>query len=189
MKTEFLNKFIEDYQYLLNKRFVTFYQIFDYLESLDKDYYSIVETGCVRDVNNYSGDGCSTLLFDRYLNHRNGILRSVDINLETINNAKNFVSDKVILNCEDSVKYLYSLKLDIDLLYLDSFDLNWNNPHPSAFHHIKELLAISSNLKNGTLIVVDDNANNTGKGQYLADYMANIGKTTLFNDYQIGWVW
>ena len=42
------------------------------------------------------------------------------------------------------------------LLYLDSFDLDPDNPTPSAIHHVLELLAARPLLGPGTVVVVDD---------------------------------
>ena len=77
----------------------------------------------------------------------------------------------------------------IDVLYLDSFDVDFNNPVPSSFHHIKELLAIFPKIQKGTLIVVDDNFNGKGKGQMIKDYMKNIGINPFFDEYQIGFIY
>lgn len=190
----FLPEFIQNYYQILDKRFHTFYQIFEYLESLNKTDYLIIETGSVRDNKNYHGDGCSTLLFDKYVNYRNGCVRSVDTNSNAVELVQQYASTKTLVHHGDSVPYLHSLAFSndinhIDLLYLDSFDLNWDNTHPSAFHHFKEMMAIMPKITKGTLIVVDDNENNKGKGEYILNYMNHIGKQPLFNRYQIGWIW
>ena len=89
----------------------------------------------------------------------------------------------------DSVEFLYKYKPteDIDLLYLDSYDLDWNNPIPSALHHMKELCAIISKLKKGCIILIDDNNNNIGKGQFVSNFLDNIGAKQLFSEYQIAY--
>ena len=75
-----------------------------------------------------------------------------------------------------------------DNLILDSFDLDWNNTHPSSLHHLKELTTVYSKLKPGCLIVVDDNHNGLGKGQYVADFLSNVNDRLYFNEYQIGYI-
>ena len=57
----------------------------------------------------------------------------------------------------DSVKFLWSIPPEkkIDFLYLDSYDIERENPHPSQMHHVKEM-CVSKNLKKGTIVVVDD---------------------------------
>jgi len=191
--SKFLQDFSVKYNALLANRYNTFYKIFEYLERLDKKKYFIVETGMARQENNYGGDGLSTILFDEYLNYRDGKIISVDISPQVVSFAASKISSKAELICSDSVSYLYNLSKQetpkLDLLYLDSFDLSWDNPHPSSLHHVKELLAIMHKVTPGTLIVVDDNNRGAGKGQYIADFMENTGKVKYFDEYQIGWIW
>lgn len=191
-EAEFLKTFRSRYSAKLHNRFGTFWKIFEYLISLDKPFYSILETGMARQNDNYSGDGMSTLLFDEFVNFYDGQVKSVDINQETIDFCSKLVSKKTELVCSDSVSYLFELsKTDVnfDLIYFDSFDIDWGNPHPSSFHHVKELIAIMPKIQPGTLIVVDDNLQDKGKGQYIREFMSHIGKEPFFNEYQIGWIW
>ena len=44
----------------------------------------------------------------------------------------------------------------IDLLNLDSYDVDFKNPNDSAMHHLKELLAAAPLISKDTLILVDD---------------------------------
>jgi hypothetical protein len=43
-----------------------------------------------------------------------------------------------------------------DLPYLDSYDVDFENPHESAMHRIKELLAAAPLVTDSTFILVDD---------------------------------
>ena len=90
----------------------------------------------------------------------------------------------------DSVAYFWQLvpPRPIDLVYLDSFDLDWQDPHASSLHHLKELCALLPKLRPGCLVVVDDNAGPIGKGAYVREWMAAIGVRPLFDAYQVGWV-
>lgn len=189
--TEVFNK---DYYFKLGKRRNTFQKIFEYIESLNKKNITILETGIARQENNWEGDGMSTLMFDRYINSVGGSFTSIDINPNNVDFARSSVSDKSNLICSDSVIKLHEISRDenfsmIDVLYLDSFDVDFNNPVPSSFHHIKELLAIFPKIQKGTLIVVDDNFNGKGKGQMIKDYMKNIGINPFFDEYQIGFIY
>jgi len=57
----------------------------------------------------------------------------------------------------DSVKFLNSWNAGSpDLIYLDSLDLNLNEPLESADHGKRELLATLRLLKSGSLILIDD---------------------------------
>jgi hypothetical protein len=205
----FLPLFDAEYAGLLRLRAGTFRRVFELLEAKGKSRYSIVETGSVRTAGNWA-DGQSTLLFDRFVNHWDGIVQSVDIDPETCERLRGQVSEKVVLNCADSVAFLGALgrkgALEIDLLYLDSFDLDWRNPHPSALHHLYELCAVMPLLASGTLVVVDDSPRHGavvrregrvrpikdfgvwGKGGYVAEYFGRIGCAPVIEGYQHGWI-
>jgi hypothetical protein len=65
------------------------------------------------------------------------------------------------MSCDDSVHFLkrwidkYSAH-KVDLVYLDSWDLNISDPLPAAIHGLKEFLAIAPALREGSLLLVDD---------------------------------
>lgn len=177
---------------LTGKRRESFSLMIDSLKN--KNNPLIIETGCSRIVNNFAGDGMSTVIFDAFIKEYGGLFYSVDINENNVNTAKNLTTCANIF-CSDSVQFLHSLNLDlkqnnkkIDLLYLDSFDFDMNNPHPSSMHHIMELLAIWQSCDVGTIIAVDDNfENGLGKGKYVRQFMSNIGIEPIYNGYQIVW--
>lgn len=153
----------------------------------------IIETGCVRQINDY-GAGMSTVIFDKYIQDNTGECYSIDINPNNVSLAKS-ITKNVKLICSDSVSYLFNMNKQlreigkyIDLLYLDSFDFDHNDPHPSSFHHILELLCVWPSCKSGTIIAVDDNfENGNGKGKYVKQFMQNIGINPIFDGYQIIW--
>ncbi|OFZ84223.1 MAG: hypothetical protein A2W21_01455 [Betaproteobacteria bacterium RBG_16_66_20] len=208
--TSFLPIYDAEYAEKLGLRGETFRQAFAILEAMEKSSYTIVETGCARAEGNWYGDGQSTLLFDRFVNHWGGSVRTVDISQDACTWLRGRVSSKVTVTCSDSVAYLRELtrsdESGIDLLYLDSFDLDWRNPHPAALHHLHELCAIMPLLASGTLIVVDDTARNqalvqfkgremivhdygvAGKGGYVAEFFAKIGCAPVIQGYQHGWI-
>ena len=118
------------------------------------------------------------------------------------------------IHAGDSLAYLKSLAdhppagLEfLDLLYLDSFDVEFDDPLPSAIHHLKELLAIAPLVSFETLVVVDDSPSSfigvpdgdilvqpirppriEGKGRLIAEYADQIGAENLFAEYQCGWL-
>ena len=62
----------------LGAREHTFQKIFEHLDTCYEPV--IIETGTYREEDNYTGDGCSTLLFDNYIEVRGeGDLISIDI--------------------------------------------------------------------------------------------------------------
>ena len=98
-------------------------------------------------------------------------------------------------------------KNQLSLLYLDSYDLDYRYPFPSAAHHLKELTASIRILNEKTLVVVDDaptnmnviqgNNNNEwkkitvpmvgGKGFLVNEYATQIGVKLLFVHYHAAW--
>ena len=179
----------------LNKRADTFQQIFDYLETIGETRDPvIVETGTYREENNYEGDGCSTLLFDQYVAAHGGILWSVDNDPKACDLAIT-ETDHAIVVCQDSVEFLASLEGEVDLLYLDSYNItDWNHDCEPAAHHLKELFAARHCLKPGTLIVIDDNivtpqGKRLGKGRLVYELFEALGGEPYFDAYQVGWIW
>jgi hypothetical protein len=140
-----------------------FRKVFDHLDRFDRPV-GIVETGCVRQQDNWAGDGQSTILFDRYAEfHPRSAVFSVDRDPEAAALCRSLVCGHVRIHAGDSLAYLKSLGdhppagLEfLDLLYLDSFDVEFDDPLPSAIHHLKELLAIAPLVSFETLVVVDD---------------------------------
>lgn len=160
----------------------------------DKKEPTIVETGCSRQSNNFGGDGMSSLIFDAFIQSNGGVFHSVDINPLHVLFAKESTT-KAQIYCGDSVKFLFRLNQKfrsenryIDLLYLDSFDFDRENPHPSSLHHIMELVSIWPSCRSGTIIAVDDNfLDGTGKGQYVNEWMIKNNIKPILKDYQIIW--
>jgi predicted O-methyltransferase YrrM len=187
MKT-FITQYEAEFEPLLNLRASGFKEIFRLLESLNKDYYSILETGTCRWTGNWSGDGQSTVLFDRFVNFHDGDVCSVDITPEHCDNARRLVSSKTNVINSDSVPYLWQIPQEkkFDLVYLDSYDVDFNNPHPAAIHHVMELLSIiNKNLHSQSIIVVDDHNFGKGKGMYISEFMNKIGVQKVFEEYQV----
>jgi len=187
----FVRYFDEKFSSKLDRRAQTFRKIFEELEKKKREYYLIVETGCARLADNFAGDGMSTILFDEFVNYYDGRVVSIDINDSHCMTARTLTSKKTTVYCEDSVSFLwkYDPPIPIDLLYLDSFDINFSKPHPAMLHHLKEFCAIRNHLKEGTIVAIDDNQNKkSGKGVYIADFLDNVGYKKFINEYQIGWI-
>ncbi|MBM4231938.1 MAG: hypothetical protein FJ184_14610 [Gammaproteobacteria bacterium] len=197
-------------------REVSFRKIFNYLDTFDASQpLVIVETGCLRTPDNWAGDGQSTLMFDRYLQHRSagGSCYAMDIDPVATAACRSFVGSQTEVFTGDSVIVLRDVAerlrasgQKISLLYLDSLDLDWNNVTPSAVHHLKELVSIYEFVTPQTLVVVDDapmdvvcaqSANGgfdllrdpvvSGKGKFVAEYAAQVGAKNFFSHYQSAW--
>jgi hypothetical protein len=167
--------------------------IFAYLESLELSEYHIVETGTLRNPGNWK-DGQSAQLFTEFVDHHGGSVRSVDIDPEAVTIANQTIqSSKFKSTCMDSVTWLaVQPDLDqVDLFYLDSWDVKWNDDHDSANHHLMEFKMIEPYLKPGAMVVIDDNSRfattgqRTGKGHYIADYLLAQGIVPVYDEYQI----
>lgn len=155
----------------------------------------IVETGCVRSTYADWSAGMSTVLFDYFINDFKGEFHSIDLSEDSIQAAKSLVSEKTQLHCEDSVKFLREQCLtwnkqgrQITLLYLDSYDFFPEVEHESSLHHIFELLAASPAIGPGSMIAVDDNYENKGKGFYVKKYMEHIGVPLFHDGFQLIWI-
>jgi hypothetical protein len=187
--------------------------VFEYLDQKNRPVF-IVETGCVRQPGNWAGDGQSTVLFDRFASAWPGsAMYSVDIDPIATALCKTLVSSMPQIHTCDSVSFLRHLAKNpperfrhVDVLYLDSYDVDYANPHMSAMHHMKELVAASTLIGPDTLVVVDDAPSEakfvqsgekvilvtkpeiSGKGKYVADYAKTIGLEPVFTGYQAGWI-
>ena len=104
----------------------------------------------------------STLLFSDYVATFGGQFWSVDIRIKPLVDVRSSVTRRTILTCGDSVRFLHrwvvtnQLDCKVDFVYLDSFDLDVEDPYPAALHGIRELFAIGPALKPGSLLLVDD---------------------------------
>lgn len=147
------------------------------LEILDTKSALIIETGSSAWGSN------SSLLFDAYVRRFGGHFESVDLRMEPSIRLQKKCSPQTILHCDDSVKFLQKWSRDhrshkIDLLYLDSWDVNWLDPTPSALHGLAEFLAASPHLKNGSLLLIDDTPANP---EFFISAQSELG---AFIDYQ-----
>ena len=216
-------KWFETIAVKLGYREISFRKIFEYLDNLPTPII-IVETGSLREEGNFLNDGQSTLLFDKYTQFRgdNSKVYTVDINPNVANICKQTVSNKVEIITGDSVGYLNSFSKNfiksnkqLSMLYLDSYDVDFRYPFPSAAHHLKELTASIRMLHKNSLVVVDDAPANIpsnssilktnkifrckckikniskptvgGKGFLINEYAVQIGAKLLFSHYQTGW--
>lgn len=166
--------------------------IFNLLEEKNNSSYSIVETGTLRKLGDWKS-GQSSLLFEQFVKIHSGKVESVDIDTGACNAAKSSLdSNFTTVNLGDSVEFLTSRDWNsVDLFYLDSYDVKWKAPLPSAEHHLKEFLAIEKYMKPGVILALDDNSflldNNarTGKGMLVYEYLKKKGILPIYDDYQI----
>lgn len=188
------NSYFSDIKPKLAARAAGFDTIFSLLKGRKNPV--IIETGTYREQDNYSGDGCSTLLFDNFIDLHcggNGQLISVDIDPNACTLARDNTKHADVI-CSDSVEFLGTLYGNVDLLYLDSYNItDWGNDWEAASHHLKELFAAKNIIAPGTMIVVDDNIifNNKrmGKGRLIYELMDALDIEPFIDEYQVGWIW
>lgn len=88
----------------------------------------------------------------------------------------------------------------------NGFFVDFDQPHDSAMHHMKELLAATPLISSETLILIDDSpisasyftekgfikvaskSKISGKGKYVASYMESIGNKPVIQSYQAAWL-
>ena len=174
-------------------RYPGFRLAFELLIQQNKPWYNIVETGTLRNPGNWK-DGQSSVIFTDFVTVHGGTVRSVDIDAAACARAREAIKDQRFkVTASDSVRYLRDLpnKQEVDMWYLDSYDVDWQNDTPSAQHHLNEWLAIQNHIKPGTVIVIDDNArklennNRTGKGRMIIEELERHNHTVLYDAYQI----
>ena len=174
-------------------RAVGFDIIFRLLLNQKQSNFNIIETGTLRTPGNWM-DGQSARLFSDFVELYGGQMRSVDIDSVACEAARNTItSDKFSVAHSDSVAWLkQQTDLDqVDLFYLDSYDVDWNDDTASANHHLNEFLVIQPYIHPGCVVVIDDNSrwvnNNrrTGKGRAIVEYLETQGHFPIMDEYQI----
>ena len=166
--------------------------IFELLLQQKSTGFEIIETGTVRNPMNWK-DGNSGFLFSELARAHGGKVQSVDVDQAAVDRANNFIGGEWYTSfCSDSVAWLAQQQnLDqIDLFYLDSYDVEWFNDGPSADHHLREFQTIEPFIKPGAVVAIDDNAylldgRRTGKGRAIVEYLADKNIVPLYDQYQI----
>jgi hypothetical protein len=99
----------------------------------------------------------STRLWDTYVTKFGGSLQSVDVSKAASQRLRFQLGRKTWLHVSDSVSFLKKYTgPKVDFVYLDSWDVDPNDPVSSAIHGLEEFKAIYSSLKIGSLVLVDD---------------------------------
>jgi len=147
----------------------------------------IVETGCARQVGNWSGDGLSTVLWDWLITQCGGRSITYEINQLNIIEGRKMVSRAEIVQCDSVVGLRTTQDQDkIDLLYLDSYDLTETIDSP--LHHLAELASIYAALPSGCLIAIDDCVDEQhGKHRFVRDFLSRLGVEPVLRSYITVW--
>jgi hypothetical protein len=188
----------EDFRSLLKKtadgvhwikdsgRYATFAAFFNCLETMKRP--SIVETGCIRSLEDWSA-GYSTYLFARYLlSTQMGTLDVVDITPERLEFARTtcaFAGARIRFHLSDSVAWLRDATGPFDAVYLDSMDADLPG---HAEHCLAEAQVIEPKVRSGGVILIDDTPQNDpdhSKGRFAALWLESLGWKVLARGYQV----
>lgn len=138
-----------------------------YLENTMKNSsrsFNILETGSGHTPTTETFAGMTYIFANLIKKYYGGNILTIDLNEQNLNkckeNTKDF-SEFIDYKLGDSVNVIRSLSdsyiKSLDLVYLDSYDLNLFDPIPSAVHHLKELLFLIDKINPNCLIAIDDN--------------------------------
>lgn len=149
-----------------------------------------IETGCYR---GNPADGLSTLILAELAAANSGRLYSVDINADSIRQAKTMLaingagSHPVIFYKSDSVLFLSSWRLSVQFAYIDSYDHEPANPGPCQRHQLAEIGALLGKiLFPPCAILLDDNIPETGGKTLLsAAFLKDRGWKLAAESYQL----
>ena len=133
----------------------TFERLFQEIEAKGCPPLTILETGTA------AWGTSSTYLFDAYVRKYGGKFWTVDINPAHSDAVKPHMSGNTTVVTADSVKFLSDWVKEhpgerADIVYLDSYDLDFDSPEPSGNHGLQEYNAILPALQKGSLLLIDD---------------------------------
>ena len=170
------------------------------LKNFSNKSLNILETGSA------AHGSKSSMLFASYILKFGGRFDTVDINSDIKKFYKFIDNDMINFHTNDSVEFIKKLNSDfvsdLHIVYLDSAPLDLKNPHSGQNHCLNEFLLIDANIKQGTLIAIDDTPKyfelwgssfeNTlnfvpGNGRYVLDYInKHKGKyEILYHHYSV----
>jgi hypothetical protein len=213
-------EFISCFGYLPKTRYTTFKYCIDYINSLDHEGL-IVELGTSRSFVDGRFPGCNSKdprfweptnpnkwdwsagHFTRVFSEctkASTVLHTVDLERSHIESCKHMTreySDKIQYHVSSSENFLDHCKEDsIDLLYLDTGDVN--PVEPTALLHLREaqLIVKKNILRKDGLILIDDVKNiaskvdakemsNLGKAKYSIPYFLQNGYEIVLDEYQV----
>jgi len=163
------------------------HQAFVTIAELLPDNCRIIETGTVRQLDNWEGDGQSTIVWNALAAERGGTVTTIDINPLGAELVAELGLQATTAIVGDSLDVIPTLSGHCDFLYLDSFDVDFENPQPAAAHHLSELTAALNLLAPGSLVAVDDNRDDQGKGSEVAWFLAEHGANEIVRGYVRVW--
>jgi predicted O-methyltransferase YrrM len=147
----------------------------------------IVETGSIRKVGNWLGDGQSTIVWNHYAAQTGGVVITIDVDPVGAHLVDLLGLSHTTSVTADSVSTLRDMTGAVDFLYLDAYDIDFNQPEPAQKHHLQEISAAWHLLRKGSLVAVDDNLDHAGKGKLVAEFLQAHNAVELLNSYVRLW--
>jgi len=147
----------------------------------------IVETGTIRKLGNWLGDGQSTLVWDAAARVLAGHVTTIDIDPIGMHLVDELALTHTTAITGDSIVTLRKLSAATDLLYLDAFDINFAAPKPAQHHHLREIVAAWHLCRTGTIVAVDDNTLEGGKGKRVSEFVEQRGAVKIVDGYVQAW--
>lgn len=147
----------ETYEQFSNKgepkhiNYLTFKELFKNMNCIKNPM--ILESGIASAGTN------STYLFNEYVRKYGGFFWSVDINNSLVEQHKGNMCPATTLICDDSINFFSNWtkrNTKADIIYLDSYDLDFYNPKPSSEHGLNEFRTLLPVCKKDTLLLIDD---------------------------------
>ena len=139
---------------------INYFSFSTLLEQLEgKQNLTIVETGTSANAVD------STTLWDAWIRKFGGRLTTIDIDPTRKMIGQHRWSSHTEAVVSDSVDYLNKWSINhpgqsIDIVYLDSWDVDWHHPSPCQVHGLREFQAIIPHLANHAWILIDDTPKN-----------------------------
>ena len=145
-------------------------------------------------VVDFATDGASTFLFHHYCRDHGGECWTVDIDPKATRYVETLFDPRIVHAATgDSVAFLraFARKDAIRLLYLDSLDLDVDDPLPSQRHHLREVEAVFDALAAGAIIAVDDHFVHrgapVGKGSLVERFLRERRVPLVYDGYLKVW--
>lgn len=196
---------LEEYKTRLDKggRYVGFWIALNWF--MQHGGREIVETGCVRQDDDFEGAGGSTYIFGRVAKDAGetleGLHHGLHAHFTTIDNDPAHLETARRI-CEglpvnyllgDSAETLRGLQNNIDLLYLDSLDCDATpgaaNVEPQEHNRREMLVGITKLSPRGVLVLDDNDFENGGKTRLSNEYLRSAGLwAQLWDGKQAVWV-
>lgn len=163
---------------------------FTFLRDNLPDAPLIIETGSLRSPGNIAGDGNATMLFDE-LTAAAGSVFSIDVDADCEANINYHCGSQVTFmhgNSLDVLREIASKVKNVDLLYLDSLDVDFEHDELAARHALKECQYAMHMLSSRAFVAVDDNdVFGRGKGRLVGQFAEIKGWPLVLDGYVKIW--